>query len=90
MSDDPSLAAITLPDLGMSPSTLTISVWLVPLGAKLVQGDRVVEISTGDVVVDLPAPVPGVLVKKELLEDDAVQPGQILGWIQRDAHKTPE
>ncbi len=90
MDDDPALAAITMPDLGMPTFTLTISVWLVPLGTKLVPGDRVVEIFTGDAVVDLPAPAGGVLVKKELFEDDAVQPGQILGWIQRDRNETRE
>ncbi len=66
----------------MADCPLTLSVWLVPTGAKLVPGDRIVEILAGEAVLDLPAPATGVLVKKEVLEDDPVQPGQILGWLR--------
>lgn len=90
MDKEPVLAAITVPDLGVPQESLTVSVWLVPLGARLARGDRVVEISTGEAVVDLPAPVPGVLAKKLSLEDDPVTPGQVLGWIRPESATADE
>ena len=85
VQNDRSMAAIMLPDLGFPPAVLTLSVWLVRLGAHVGRGDRVVEILTGEAIVDLPAPAAGTLVKKERLEDDPVEPGQVLGWIRCDA-----
>ena len=76
---------ITVPELGYPSQTVSLSVWLIPLGAEVVEGDRVVELFTGDAVVDLPAPATGVFVKKEVLEDDLVETGQILGWVQSGA-----
>ena len=73
---------IRLPDLGIDESRLVLSVWLVKLGTPLAAGDRVVEILTGEAVVDLPAPTEGVLAEKLVLEDTPVQTGQVLGWIQ--------
>ncbi len=90
MENDQSLAAITLPELGLPSSAILVSVWLVPLGTELVRGDRVVEIFTGEAIVDLPAPVSGRLVKKELDEDDPVQPGQVLGWIRRHGYEASD
>ena len=74
---------IRVPDLGIEHADLMLSVWLVPLGAAVAAGDRVVEILTGEAVVDLPAPSRGVLAEKLVSEDSFVQSGQILGWIQR-------
>lgn len=76
---------IRLPDLGIEDAELTLSVWLVPLGTPVAAGDRVVEILTGEAVVDLPAPTHGVLVEKLVPEDSPVKTGQILGWVQRVA-----
>ena len=42
---------IRLPDLGIDDARLTLSVWLVPLGATVTAGDRVVEILAGEAVV---------------------------------------
>ncbi|MFO7902931.1 MAG: lipoyl domain-containing protein [Planctomycetota bacterium] len=73
---------IRVPNLGIEDARLTVSVWLVPRGASVAAGDRVVEVSTGEAVVDLPSPTHGVLVEKLIAEDAPVQTGQVLGWIQ--------
>ncbi len=75
---------IRMPELGIEQSNTTLSVWLVRIGTAVAAGDRVVEILTGEAVVDLPAPIGGVLVEKLVREDQSVQTGQILGWIERD------
>jgi 2-oxoglutarate dehydrogenase E2 component (dihydrolipoamide succinyltransferase) len=74
---------IRVPDLGTEPAELMLSVWLVPLGAPVATGDRVVEILTGEAVVDLPAPSRGILAEKLVAEDSVIHTGQILGWVQR-------
>ena len=72
---------ITVPDLGFENVAMTLSVWLVPRQAEVTAGDRIVEILAGDVTVDLPAPATGILVEQCVPEDDPIQPGQILGFI---------
>lgn len=77
---------IRVPDLGLEAAAVRLSMWLVPTGADLAAGDRVVEILAGPATVDLSAPVGGRLQKKVVLEDTAVRTGQILGWIQPGGH----
>ena len=55
---------IRVPDLGIDDAKLTLSVWLVPWGHPCAAGDRVVEILTGEAVVDLPAASRGMLAEK--------------------------
>lgn len=71
---------LILPDLGLPH--VTVSMWLVARGQKVAIGDRVVEILSDGVTVDLPAPVGGVLVKQFVAEDDPVIVGQALGEIE--------
>jgi pyruvate/2-oxoglutarate dehydrogenase complex dihydrolipoamide acyltransferase (E2) component len=75
------LYEIVLPDLGLPGVAVTLSVWLVPPGAQVLAGDRVVEILAGDATVDLPAPASGKLISRRVEEDDPLRPGQILGLI---------
>ena len=74
--------SITLPELGLEGIATTLSVWLVPLGTEVIAGDRIVEVLAGDVTVDLPAPVTGVLIETFAVEDDPVKTGQVLGIMQ--------
>ena len=73
--------SIVLPELGVDASRLRLSVWLVASGTRVAAGDRIVEILTGDAVVDLPAPAAGVLTEKCVREDTRVSVGEVLGWI---------
>jgi pyruvate/2-oxoglutarate dehydrogenase complex dihydrolipoamide acyltransferase (E2) component len=74
--------AITVPELGLGPCPITVSLWLVPHGARVRRGDRVVELMAGDATVDLSAPVTGVLIRRDAREDDQVAPRQVIGWIR--------
>ncbi len=85
MNDTIQREPICVPELGIDDAQLTLSVWLVRQGATVALGDRVVEILTGEAIVDLPAPRDGVLVEKVVAEDSSVQVGQIVGWVQRVA-----
>lgn len=74
---------LVLPELGLPH--LTVSVWLVERGQKVAAGERVVEVLSDGVTVDLPAPVSGVLVKQLVSEDDPIVVGQTLAWIEDES-----
>lgn len=73
---------LVLPDLGLGDMSIAISVWLVPRGATVMEGDRLVEVLADSVTVDLPSPANGVLVETLAAEDDPVVPGQVLGYVE--------
>ncbi|MCH8047293.1 MAG: biotin/lipoyl-binding protein [Planctomycetes bacterium] len=73
---------LKLPELGMGEIPITVSLWLVEPGERVIEGDRVVEILAGAATVDLPAPTSGVLVEVLVDEDDRVKAGQTLGYIE--------
>lgn len=71
---------LVVPDLG-SVGGVRVSLWLVPVGAAVLEGDRVVELVTGGATIDLEAPVAGTVVEHRVEEDDPVSPGMILADI---------
>lgn len=75
---------LLLPDLGLGNRPITISLWLVAQGDRVSEGEPVVEIVAGPVVVDLPAPVDGVLVETLVSEDEPLAVGQRLAVIERE------
>ncbi|MBI2824116.1 MAG: biotin attachment protein [Planctomycetia bacterium] len=75
---------LVLPDLGLGELPVTVSLWLVEVGAEVAEGDRLVELAAESVTVDLPAPTSGVLVETLAVEDEEVQVGQVLGVIEAD------
>lgn len=74
-SASPSPVRLVVPDLGMPGGTITLSLWLVPDGAAVLEGDRVAELLCGAATVDLEAPVTGTLARQLVDEDDVVTPG---------------
>ncbi len=74
----PSAARLIVPDLGMSGAAIALSLWLVPEGATVVEGDRVAELLCGAATIDLESPVSGRLVRHLVDEDDIVSPGTVL------------
>jgi len=66
---------LVVPDLGMPGGMITLSLWLVPEGAAVLEGDRVAELLCGAATVDLEAPVTGRLARQLVDEDDVVTPG---------------
>lgn len=73
------VARLTVPDLGLAGVTLVLSLWLVPEGSEVIEGDRVVELLAAGVTIDLAAPVSGRFARALADEDDAVFPGAVLG-----------
>ena len=73
---------LTLPELGMGEIPITVSLWLVEPGERVIEGDRVVEILAGAATVDLPAPTTGVLAEVLVDEDEPVTVGQTLRYIE--------
>jgi pyruvate dehydrogenase E2 component (dihydrolipoamide acetyltransferase) len=70
--------SLVVPDVGIVGVALVLSLWLVPEGTDVLEGDRVVELLGGGVTIDLEAPVTGRLVRVLVDEDDAIAPGTVL------------
>ncbi|MGO9108392.1 MAG: biotin/lipoyl-containing protein [Thermoguttaceae bacterium] len=73
---------LCLPDLGLGDQPITLSMWLVPRGARVAAGERVAEVLAGPATVDLPSPVDGVLIKRLTDEDEPIAVGQPLAVIE--------
>lgn len=69
---------LTVPDLGLSGVPVALSLWLVPEGSEVIEGDRVAELVAGGVTIDLEAPVSGRFARALVDEDESVMPGAIL------------
>jgi pyruvate/2-oxoglutarate dehydrogenase complex dihydrolipoamide acyltransferase (E2) component len=73
---------VLLPDLGMADAPLRASVWLVDAGDEVSEGDRILEVLSPNVTVDVPAPLGGVLLEQRVAEGELLRPGQVLAVIQ--------
>jgi pyruvate/2-oxoglutarate dehydrogenase complex dihydrolipoamide acyltransferase (E2) component len=78
---------ILAPELDLGEIPVVVSVWFIPVGAAVVEGDRVVELLAGDVTVDISAPASGVLVQRAVGEDEPVRAQQVLGLIAEDPYQ---
>ena len=72
---------IIVPDLGLGETPVILSLWLVPQGSNVLEGDRVVELATNPATVDLLAPVAGECVRQFVDEDTIVFPGMVVAEI---------
>jgi len=68
--------------MGIVGVPLVLSLWLVPEGADVLEGDRVVELLAGGATIDLEAPVAGRLVAQLVDEDDVVRPGTVIAEFE--------
>ncbi len=75
---------LQLPDLGLPGQPIRAGLWLVVEGSRVVQGDPMLEVVAGSVLVDLPAPADGLLVEILVTEDEPLEVGQSLAVIQSD------
>ena len=72
---------LRLPELGFADQPMTLSLWLVEIGAEVAEGDRLAELLAGCATVDLPSPASGVLAEMLVDEDETVVPGQLLAVV---------
>lgn len=75
---------LTIPDLGMPEANIIATEWLVPVGGRVYEGDRVLEILAGEVTVDIGAPASGQIVEHYVHEDEPVRVGQVVAKIDVD------
>jgi pyruvate/2-oxoglutarate dehydrogenase complex dihydrolipoamide acyltransferase (E2) component len=73
---------LKLPDFDLPGVTPTASSWLVELGARVVEGDRLIEITVGEVTVDLSAPASGTFARRCVGIDQPLKTGQLLACIE--------
>jgi pyruvate/2-oxoglutarate dehydrogenase complex dihydrolipoamide acyltransferase (E2) component len=74
-------AELRMPDLDLPGAVMTACSWYAPLGARVVEGDRLLEVLAGEVTVDLAAPASGKLVQRCVEIDDRLTVGQLLAII---------
>ena len=65
----------------MGETPVVASVWLVEVGADVIEGERLLEVVAGAATVDLPSPATGRLVELLVDEDDELTVGQRLAVI---------
>ena len=75
---------LILPELGIDDVPITVSLWLVERGSRVVEEEPLLEVLAGPVTVDLPSPADGVLVEVLVAEDDELVAGQRLAVIESD------
>lgn len=78
MSEPAAHQRLVVPPLGFAPGMVAVSLWLVPEGGRVIEGDRVVELVAGAATIDLLAPITGRLVRQFVDEDQTVEPGEPL------------
>ena len=75
---------LTLPELGAGGQQVRVSTWLTQIGEEVVAGDPVVEVLLRGITFDVAASYSGRLRRIGLFENDVVEPGDTLGWIEPD------
>jgi pyruvate/2-oxoglutarate dehydrogenase complex dihydrolipoamide acyltransferase (E2) component len=75
------LLDLLMPDLDLRRGSPRVGQWLVDVGAAVLEGDGVLEISADGVTVEVPSPSEGTLHATFVGEDDPLTPGQRLAQI---------
>lgn len=73
---------LIMPDLEMPDTPARLTLWLVPRGSRVAEGEPIAEVLAGPVTVDLSAPADGILHETLVDEDDPVEPGQRLAVVK--------
>jgi pyruvate/2-oxoglutarate dehydrogenase complex dihydrolipoamide acyltransferase (E2) component len=74
---------VVMPDVGLPE--MNVTVWFFQPGDHVYQGDRLVEVGAHGATFDVPAPVTGRLVDRQVFPHDVVRPGQVLGAVIADS-----
>jgi pyruvate/2-oxoglutarate dehydrogenase complex dihydrolipoamide acyltransferase (E2) component len=73
---------LAVPECGILGLPLRLSLWLVPEGAEVLAGDRVVELLAGGATIDLESPVAGRLLTQLADEDEVLAPGTVIAEFE--------
>ena len=76
------MAELCLPDFDIPELSVVVTAWHAAVGERVVQGDRLLEVTVGDVTIDISAPASGVLIERCVKVDDRLSVGQLLARIQ--------
>jgi pyruvate/2-oxoglutarate dehydrogenase complex dihydrolipoamide acyltransferase (E2) component len=77
----PEQYTLRMPSLEL-PSAMHASIWHARKGSKVVEGDRLLEVCAGEVIIDIPSPATGTLLRRLVREDDPIDIGQALAIIE--------
>ena len=72
---------LLLADLDLGETPILACSWLAEQGARVVQGDRLLEVVAGEVTVDLEAPATGRLMQRCVGPEDRLTIGQVLAVV---------
>jgi pyruvate/2-oxoglutarate dehydrogenase complex dihydrolipoamide acyltransferase (E2) component len=81
----PRRESLVVPECGVMGMPVRVSLWLVPEGADVLEGDRVVELLAGGATIDLEAPIAGRLMRQLVDEDEQVSPGTSIAEFEADS-----
>ncbi len=76
---------IKVPQLPESVSDANIAAWVVKKGDQVTEDENLLELETDKVVLEVPAPVSGVLTEIKAVEGDTVLAGDVIGIIDETA-----
>ena len=84
------MVPVTVPTVDGRTEPMVLGSWLVDVGERIEQGEEILEISLPGIVWDLSAPASGRLESVSRFTSDALQPGDICGWIAIDSDTLPD
>src|SRR3954447_20712186 len=76
---------VKVPQLSESVSEATLVSWRKKTGEAVKRDENLIDVETDKVVLELPAPVDGVLAKIVKNDGDSVTSGEIIAMIDTDA-----
>lgn len=81
---------LLLPKMGESVAEATIIKWLKQPGDMISLDDTLLEIATDKVDSEVPSPVAGKLIKQLYQEDEVVQVGAVIAYIETDGEEVEQ
>lgn len=78
----PRSADVVLPDLDLPGVPHVVTSWFASEGQNVVEGDRLVEITAGDVTIELAATLTGLLVERCVYLDNRLVSGQLIARLK--------
>ena len=76
------MVELFLPDLDLAGVSVSVSAWHAKTGQRVVEGDRLIEVTAQDVTIDLDSPASGILAEQCVKIDQPLTAGQLLARIQ--------